>query len=158
MRYQSYLVGVKRVLRRFGLIGLALSALLALASAPVSAEIAVIANRDSPVQSLTTKQVSDLYLGRSRTLALGETLTVFEQPVDSPLREMFFLSLNGMKIKQVNAYWARLRFSGEIMPPQSLSDSKAVIEAVKRERNAVGYIDAAMANSSVRVVLTLKEP
>ncbi|HLA34408.1 MAG TPA: hypothetical protein VJ001_06015 [Rhodocyclaceae bacterium] len=131
---------------------------LALASAPASAEIAVIANRDSPVQSLTTKQVSDLYLGRSRTLALGETLTVFEQPVDSPLREMFFLSLNGMKIKQVNAYWARLRFSGEIMPPQSLSDSKAVIEAVKRERNAVGYIDAAMANSSVRVVLTLKEP
>lgn len=156
MRYQSYLVTVKRALRRFGPIGLALSALLASASA--SAEIAVIANRDSPVQSLTTKQVSDLYLGRSRTLALGETLTVFEQPVDSPLRETFFLSLNGMKIKQVNAYWARLRFSGEVLPPQSLSDSKAVIEAVKRERNAVGYIDAAMVNNSVRVVLTLKEP
>lgn len=126
------------------------------------ADVVVIVHPENPVRSMTPRQVSDLYLGRTRGFGTGDykgTLwsAVYEHPVNSPLRETFFHSLNGMPIHQINAYWARLRFSGEVLPPMVLADSNSVLEAVSHNRNAIGYIDSAAVSDSVRVVLRLKE-
>ncbi len=128
------------------------------------ADVLVIVHPQSPVIEMTRREVSDLYLGRSRTLGpardyAAEPAIVYEQPTDSPLRERFFRSLNGMRIPALNAYWARLRFSGEVLPPRALNDSHAVIEAVSRQREAIGYVDAdaPIPVHSVRIVLRLKE-
>ena len=123
----------------------------------VRADIAVIVHRENPVHTLTARQVSDFYLGRARNIESSELLNIYEQPVDSTLREKFFHGLNGMNLKQLNAYWARLRFSGEVLPPISLPDSLAMLNTVRRDRNAMGYVDAATLDSSVRIVLLLKE-
>jgi hypothetical protein len=109
------------------------------------------------VQSLTAKEVSDLYLGRLRTIGGGESTLLLDQPRNSPLRERFFHLLNGMTLPRVNAYWARLQFSGDTQPPVQLADSQNIIEAVKRHRSAMGYIDTSQINDGVRVVLRLKE-
>lgn len=124
------------------------------------ADIAIVVHPESPLRTLSAREVSDLYLGRTRSVSVGEQrigLLVFEQPANSPLREAFFRAVNGMRIQQVNAYWARLRFSGEVLPPEPLPDSRAVIEAVARHRYAIGYVDAATLDHSVRTVLLLKE-
>ena len=137
--------------------------LLCLAS-PLAAcaDVAVIVHPDNPVHAMTQRQVSDLYLGRSRSFDAGGLKTplpasIYEQALDSPLREAFFRALNGMPVKQLNAYWARLRFSGEVLPPVALSDSRSVLDAVSRNRNAIGYVDAEAVKGSVKVVLRLKE-
>jgi len=136
-------------------------------SAGCWADVYIIVNRENPLQSMTQREVSDLYLGRVRSF--GESMketswsaSIYEQPEDSHLREIFFRCLNGMSIKQLNAYWARLRFSGEVLPPKALPDSKAVVEAVKRDRNAIGYVHSSEApdsvkNDAVKIVLRLKE-
>ena len=120
------------------------------------ADIAVIVHRDNPVQSMTARQVSDIYLGRTRAFESGVLMNIYELPVDSPLREKFFHGLNGMNLKQLNAYWARLRFSGEVLPPVSLQDSRALINAVRRDQNAIAYIDTAVLDDSVRVLFLVK--
>jgi ABC-type phosphate transport system substrate-binding protein len=129
----------------------------------VHADVLVIAHPDSPIPQLSARQVSDLYLGRIRHLPLDNAaaptpISLYEQP-DSPLRESFFRSLNGMSITQLNAYWARLRFSGEVLPPLTLSDSRTVIEKVSGDRHAIGYIDATAlpAAQKYKIVLRLKE-
>lgn len=126
------------------------------------ADLAVIVHPDNPVQTLTQKQVSDLYLGRTRHFSVAESTApiraaVYELPADNPLRENFFHALNGMPIKQLNAYWARLRYSGEVLPPPVLPDSRAVLQMVSHDRNAIGYVDAAVVDNSVKIVLRLKE-
>lgn len=136
-----------------------LSVILPLAA---HADIAVIVHPDNPVQSMTPREISNLYLGRVRSFNVNDHSTpllasVYEQPAGSGLRETFFRALNGMDIKQLNAYWARLRFSGEVLPPAALQDSRAVVETVSRKRSAIGYVDAAAVNSAVKVVLRLKE-
>ncbi len=126
----------------------------------VLADIAVVVHPDNPVSSMTQREVSDLYLGRARSYNVpGQRISavVYEHTVASPLREAFFRSLNGMSLNHLNAYWARLRFSGEVLPPQGLADSQAVIEVVSRNPAAIGYVDAAYLNNSVKVVLRLKE-
>ena len=126
------------------------------------ADVAVIVHPDCPLQSMTSRQVSDLYLGRTRSFDMGDQTnmvlaSIYEQPADSIIREAFFRTLNGMRISQVNAYWARLRFSGEMLPPSSLSDMRAAVEAVAHNKNAIAYVDAKLVNRTVKVVLLLKE-
>lgn len=126
------------------------------------ADVVVIVHPDNPLQTMTPREVSDLYLGRTRVFVNRDrksqlSAEIYEQPMDSSLRESFFRALNGMDIKQLNAYWARLRFSGEVLPPETLPDCHAVVEAVKRNRHGIGYVNAADASGPVKVVLRLKE-
>ncbi len=125
--------------------------------AMAASEIAIIAHRDSPLQSLTASEVSDLYLGRSRSLSADSArlLALYEHPSDHELRARFFHRLNGMTLKQLNAYWARLRFSGAVLPPDTLPNSRAVVEAVGKNRVAIGYVDASAVDISVKVLLRL---
>ncbi len=146
---------VHHLVRQFaGLVALA----WALAA---QADLVVIVHPDNPVQALTERQVSDLYLGRAKHFHLsseevGPPASILEYPANSPLRETFFRFLNGMSLSQINAYWARLRFSGEVLPPTPIADSRSMVQSVSRTRNAIGYVDAATVNDSVKVVLRLK--
>ncbi|MBC7573803.1 MAG: hypothetical protein H7244_05645, partial [Herminiimonas sp.] len=99
---------------------------------------------------------------RTRSFGSGEQASrapaaVYEYPAFGQLRERFFRALNGMAINQLNAYWARLRFSGEVLPPRELADSTAMQLAVSRDPSAIGYVDAIFLNSAVKVVLRLRE-
>lgn len=154
-------MGVTPSLSLCGAVSASLLWMLAGLLAPAhAAEIAVIVHPNNPVSAMSEREVSDLYLGRSRSFKADEQklpAAVYEQPQDSSLRESFFRTLNGMNLKQLNAYWARLRFSGEVLPPMTLPDSRLVLEAVGRNRGGIGYVDAALVDGSVKVVLRLKE-
>lgn len=121
------------------------------------ADIAVIANRTGKLTRITPGQLSDLYLGRSRSLPDSTSVQVIELTRNSTLRERFFRRINGMTLRQVNAYWARLQFSGQVLPPPALEDETSVLAAIRDNPNAIGYVDAASVDESVRVILTLKD-
>ncbi len=129
---------------------------LTFASPVMCGEIAVVVALDSPLQQITTREVSDIYLGRLKATA-GEKLLVLDHPRESALRERFFKQLNGMDLRRLNAYWARLQFSGETQPPVSLDDNKSVLEMIQRNRHAIGYVDSSAIGGSVRTVLMIKE-
>ncbi len=133
-----------------------LTILLALASPVVRGDIAVVVALNSPLQQLSMREASDIYLGRLKAAA-GEKLLVLDHPMESALRERFFKQVNGMDLRRLNAYWARLQFSGETQPPVPMDDSQDVIYTIRRNRHAIGYVDASAVDGSVRVVLTIKE-
>ncbi|MBV5323469.1 hypothetical protein JZU51_01730 [bacterium] len=121
------------------------------------ADTAVIVNVANPVRQMSAQQVADLYLGRARIFPGGEYALVFDLPRDDPLRDKFFTSLTGMPQQQVNAYWSRLMFSGQVLPPQPLPNDRAVLDIVRRNPGAIGYVKAEGVDASVRVVLLLKD-
>ncbi|MBK7002630.1 MAG: hypothetical protein IPH35_22550 [Rhodoferax sp.] len=133
-----------------------LAILLVFASPVVHGDIAVVVALDSPLRQLSSREASDVYLGRLKTAA-GEKLLVLDHPRESALRERFFKQVNGMDLRRLNAYWARLQFSGETQPPVSLDDNQSVLYTIRRNRHAIGYVDASAVDQSVRTVLTLKE-
>jgi len=128
-----------------------------LAPWPAFADIVVIVNAANPVQKMTSDEVAALYLARSRTFSTGEFALVFDQPRDSALRQQFFKLVANMAIGQVNTYWSRLMFSGQEMPPQVLPNEQAVIDIVRRNPGAIGYVSTPPKEASVRAVLQIKE-
>lgn len=138
--------------RRFAAAVLALAAVSA-----ARADLYVVAHASNPQASLTQQQVLELFMGRQRAFADGSFALVFDLPRDNPVRERFYQQVAGMSPAQVNSYWARLMFSGQAMPPQPLPDERAVVEVVKRNPNALGYLGSPPPDKGVRVLLVVRE-
>lgn len=131
-----------------------LFALLSLSSA--RADIYVIVASSNPLQSLTQKEVQSLYMGRSRALVPGDFAQVLDLPRDTPVRDQFYLALTGMSPAQVNSYWARLVFTGQTLPPKEHASEQAIIEQVRRNKAAIGYVSKEPTDASLRTILVIK--
>jgi hypothetical protein len=126
------------------LAGLAISALCTLPGIAAAQPLAVIM---SPTATAPTiPQVANVYLGRSFELK------PFDLPETSPLRTHFYKSVTDKDADQVKAAWSRVVFTGKGQPPKQLADSAAVKKAVAADPKAIGYINAADVDSSVKVI------
>lgn len=126
-----------------------------LGASAVAAEVFVIVNAAAPESRVDRDRLEKLYFGRSRSFADGAFAQVIDRP-DSPLRERFFRALSGMSLPQVNAYWARLSFTGRVLPLAVRETDVQVVAIVRAERNAIGYVASAPDDSSVRVIMRLE--
>lgn len=136
---------------------IALYLLLILSLPPAyAASIAVVVHKDNAIDSLTRKQVADIYMGRGTELRKHPDLLVLDYQGDPKLRERFYWVLTGKSLAQINAYWARLSFSGQANAPHRLVDQAAVLQSIKRNADTLGFVDAANINDDVEVVLNLE--
>jgi ABC-type phosphate transport system substrate-binding protein len=117
------------------------------AASAAAADLVVVAN---PAAGPVTKdQVAEVFLGKS------QAFTPVDQPEGSAVYSDFYRKATGRDVAQVKATWARLVFSGKAQAPRQLSDSAAVRKAVAADPKALGYIEKAAVDSSVKVVLSL---
>lgn len=125
---------------------------LLLLPATTFAEILIITHPNNDLNSLSRKEIIDLYMGRIKHLPNGEKASTLDLPIDSEHRARFYQGLTGKTIPQINAYWARLIFSGRATPPQSVDSSAEVINTVLNNSSAIGYIDKSELVETVKVV------
>lgn len=102
--------------------------------------IKVVVNGDLAVANMTKKQVMALFLGRTRTFPNGLVARVYDQHVGSSARKLFFETLTGKAIADIDAYWARLRYSGRAVPPKKMPSREALIVQLQQHDNALGYV------------------
>ena len=128
-----------------------------LGSGVTQADIFVIVNAANPVRQLSSQEVADLYLGRARTYPNGAPAQILDQPNTRNEREQFFRLLLNMPLAQVNAYWARLTFTGRQNPPEVRNDDQAVLASVSRSAQAIGYVGSRPQHPDIHVILQLRE-
>jgi hypothetical protein len=122
-------------------------------SAPAAAaELVLIANPKSGITQLGKDDVVNIYLGRYRRLPSGLTAEPVDQPADSELRARFYRQLVGKSMTEINAYWARLVFSGKTQPPQVADSASDAIRLVARQPTALAYVERTQVDSRVVVV------
>lgn len=139
-------------MRANSLPGLVLAMALALGAAPVRAQVVVIISSKNPISKLTPDQVSQIFLGQSKTFytgAMAEPLDL-EEP---PIRAEFYQKVTGKTPAQLKAHWSKLTFSGNAQPPQALPKGAAVVKKVAENPKFIGYVDKSAVDASVKVVL-----
>ena len=139
------------------LLRVCLALCCALAWGVAQADIFVIVNAANPVRQLSNQEVADLYLGRARSYPNGTPVLILDQANSRSEREQFFRLLLNMPLAQVNAYWARLTFTGRQTPPEVRSDDQAVLSSVSRSVQAIGYVGSPPQYPGVRVIQYLHE-
>ncbi|MBE0469151.1 MAG: hypothetical protein IBX55_06520 [Methyloprofundus sp.] len=120
----------------------------------VRAEMVVIANVDNPVSSISKTEIQSLFMGRKKAFANG----IKAMPLDfSAARERFYPLLTERSTQQIDAYWARIIFSGQGMPPIKLSSAQDVLSMVQENQGAIAYIErSSIGHSQVQVLLSLE--
>ena len=130
----------------------ALAAWLLLFPLAAAAGLVVIVNPDSGVEKLSREEVTRYYMGRSKKMPGGDPVSMIDVEAT---RASFYHALLGRDIAEINAYWARLKFSGQTYPPQMVPADAAALERVARDPNAIAYINESSVDKRVRVVLKL---
>ena len=124
---------------------LLITTILATADLRPEASFHVIVHRTSRVESLSRAQLSAIFMRRVPNW----------QPIDqfptSRVREDFSRAIHQKSGAYVVRYWQRLIFSGRGVPPPEARSDAAVIDFVRKNPNAIGYI-ASTPSSDVKVV------
>lgn len=123
---------------------------------PLSAvDPVVIVNLQSGVEKLSRDEVTNLFMGRQKRLPSGIVALPVEQTEPTAARARFYQLLVNKELPDINAYWARLFFSGQAQPPRQVHSAEEVLELVATNRGAIGVIDKAKVDRRVRIVLDL---
>ena len=100
----------------------------------------VVVNAANSVKSLTTEEVSRLFLKKVTTWVDGQAALPVDQPESSPVRAAFTRDVLRRKIAAVKAYWQQRIFSGRDLPPPVRDSDAEVIRYLEANRGAIGYV------------------
>lgn len=126
---------------------------LGLAAMSVQAEVVVVVGAKSAVGSLSSDQVSQLFLGKAATFPSGGQAVPVDQ-TESASRDEFYTKVTGKDAAQVKAYWSKIIFTGKGQPPKEVPGNADVKKLVADNPNMIGYIDKSAVDGSVKVILS----
>ena len=127
-------------------------AALAAATGARAQEVVPVMAAKSAVSSLSQAQLADIFLGKATRFPDGTIATPIDQNEDSPARERFYAQFANKSPAQVKAHWSKIIFTGRGQPPRQVPSGPEVRRAVTETPGAIGYIDAKLVDSSVRVI------
>lgn len=118
-------------------------------------ELVVIANPSSGVDKLTRDEVIDIFFGRRRQLPSGIAAMPLDLPASSPEKARFYRRLVGKELSEINAYWARLVFSGRTQPPSQAQNTEEMMSLVNNNPGALGYVGKSDVGPRAKIVFEL---
>jgi ABC-type phosphate transport system substrate-binding protein len=130
------------------LVGLALS----LASGIASSDVVVVVSARSPIMALSKIQLIDIFLGKVSRYPNGTEAMPFDQPEGSSARDEFYTRAADKSPAQIKAYWSKIIFTGRGQPPPTVSNSVEMKKRIWDNPAAIGYIDRALVDDTVRVL------
>lgn len=71
-------------------------------------------------------------------------LTAIALPPETHTRVLFNTKVVGLTESRIQSYWAQMKFSGRRQQPKELQSEQSVLDYVKNNHNAVGYLSSAM--------------
>ncbi len=136
-----------------GRIAIALLAISpTLTGAPARADVVAVVSANSTVQALSSDQLADIFLGRVSRFPNGLIALPIDLRDGSPERDRFYAKIAGKTPAQIKAYWSKIIFTGRGQPPRAVPTDLAVKKFVTANVGAIGYIDAALLDDSVRAL------
>lgn len=116
--------------------------------------LVVVVNPASGVEALTRNDVINIFLGRFRQFPSGIAAQPIDLPV-SPARAQFYRALVNKEPAEINAYWARLLFSGRTSPPLQAESMEEAITALHAHPGGIAYLERGKVSGREKIVLEL---
>ena len=116
--------------------------------------VIVIGNPQLPVSSLSTAQLTAIYLHRETLWPGGMVVVAVNQDISSAARRRFSLDVFQQPPEALGEYWTRMHFRGQ-NPPLVLDSDAAVAAFVQRVPGSVGYVSAGTPVEEVKILKRL---
>ena len=123
----------------------------------VASDIVLMTHADNTIESLSRKQIVDIYMGRRTKLPNGDPVIPIDLPESDPIKTEYYRIMINRSLAEVNAYWSRLYFTGKASPPRVIDTVSDIKGLVSSDRKLLAYIPESMVDKDVKIVYRLKE-
>ena len=138
----------KRIPRRLarsawlGLLALALVLGPSLAGQTDEPIFKVVIHTDNPSTELPANKVDKMFLKKLKRWDHGVRVMPIDLDASSPVRKSFTRTIHGKSVTAIKSFWQRIIFSGRGVPPPEKSSEEDVLEYVRANPGAIGYVAA----------------
>jgi ABC-type phosphate transport system substrate-binding protein len=129
--------------------------LVALSTAPVAfaAGPRLVVHASNSIPSITKSRAADLFLKRVTRWDNGRAVIPVDLSEKTPARAVFCKEMLGKEVAWVKSYWQKMIFSGRATPPAELSSEAELLDFIRNNADAIGYVgESATLPAGVKVV------
>jgi ABC-type phosphate transport system substrate-binding protein len=144
--------GHSRRIRLLAPLWLALLVVAPVAAGDAPHPFRVIAHPDVPRSSVSREFLANAFLKNITRWPNDQAIRPVDLKLDAPTRKGFSEAVLRRSVAAMKAYWQQRIFSGRGVPPPALESDQAVVDYVTSHPGAVGYISAAAAPGSAKVI------
>ena len=112
----------------------------------------IIVNESNTTESISKSDLSDIFLKKKTKWEDGSAATPIDLTAQNITRILFTKQVHGKDVGSIRSYWQKAAFSGAGNAPLERSADAAVIQFVKSNTGAVGYVSAATETTGVKVL------
>lgn len=112
----------------------------------------VIVSLSNPMERLSPQEIQRIYLKKQMQFKDGTIAQPINREETSEIGKQFYEKVIGKTNLEARAYWMRLLFTRGIKPPIIVNSDKEVLEIVKNNKSAIGFVSEGVDLDSVRVV------
>jgi ABC-type phosphate transport system substrate-binding protein len=123
-----------------------------LAPAAYAAGPKVVVNAANPGGSMSRTEVSALFLKKTTHWADGSPVVAVDQVDSSAVHTEFCELIHRKNAAAIRSFWQQQIFSGRDVPPVEKKNDGEVLDYVRANRGAVGYVSESASTSGVKVV------
>ena len=132
---------------------LACSLFLAVAATLRGMDVAIIVNKENPINELSFRELTALFELQQQFWKAGGRVHVVIQQAGRPERNVMLKTVYHRTDEGLNKYWLNRMFKAEITDlPQIESSAEQAKQEVAKRVNAISFIDAAQVDDSVKVL------
>jgi len=115
-------------------------------------EPVVIVNKENPVQSVSKKELSNIFKQKQRSWDSGGAIEVLNLSKGNPVIHEFTKKMLDMSVEDLEKYYLKNALSGKGQPPRTVDSPEKVKEIVGSNKDVIGYIDSKDVDHRVKVL------
>ncbi len=117
-----------------------------------NAKYRIVVNTANPNRELTKTQVSNFLLKKKSKWDHGVDVMPADLDSQSSVRAAMSDEIHGRSVSAIKNFWQRQIFSGRDVPPPELSDDSRMLDFVRGNPGAIGYVSPSAKVEGVKVV------
>jgi hypothetical protein len=112
----------------------------------------VIVHPDNPSITLRRDVVSRLFLKKITRWSDGRTAVPVDLVESAPARDAFSRDVHRRPTTAIKKYWQQMVFSGKSAPPPEVATEEDVLDMVRSDPAAIGYVSDEVTLHGVKIV------
>ena len=112
----------------------------------------VIVNNNNSIEEINQSKLSDIFLKNSTMWQDYKKIVPVDLDSDLKTRDAFSKSVHHKSVPAIKAYWQKKIFTGKGVPPVEKKSDAEVIEFVKENEGAIGYVSSGSSAFGVKVI------
>jgi ABC-type phosphate transport system substrate-binding protein len=118
------------------------------------ADLYVIAHKNFSQNSISKAKLRDIYSGDAQYVDQTRIIPL-DQDFNTESRAVFYQFAVDRPMAQIISHWSKLIFTGKGPAPISLTGDASILEFVRKNPNAIGYINSHSNTDGVKVLHTI---